>query len=142
MSDELGYNSAALPGAMRSNTMLRALGKPVLTVLKWQFAATALATLAAALVAGEHAAASAAAGGGVSIVAGVASALVAVLGKAKSAGGVLVGALRAEAVKIGLALLLLWLVLSIYPHVVVGALLGTFVVTMLIFSMAFFVREY
>lgn len=142
MSDELGYNSAALPGAMRSNAMLRALSKPVLTVLKWQFAATALATLAAALAAGEHAAASAAAGGGVSIVAGVASALVAVLGKAKSAGGVLVGALRAEAVKIGLALLLLWLVLSIYPHVVVGALLGTFVVTMLIFSMAFFVREY
>jgi len=142
MSDELGYNSAALPGATRSNAMLRALGKPVLTVLKWQFAATALAALAAALAAGEHAAASAAAGGGVSIVAGVASALVAVLGKAKSAGGVLVGALRAEAVKIGLALLLLWLVLSIYPHVVVGALLGTFVVTMLIFSMAFFVREY
>jgi ATP synthase protein I len=142
MSDELGYNSAALPGAMRSNAMLRALGKPVLTVLKWQFAATALAMLAAALAAGEHAAASAAAGGGVSIVAGVASALVAVLGKAKSAGGVLVGALRAEAVKIGLALLLLWLVLSIYPHVVVGLLLGTFVVTMLIFSMAFFVREY
>jgi ATP synthase protein I len=122
--------------------MLRALGKPVLTVLKWQVAATALATLAAGLAAGEHAAASAAAGGGVSIVAGVASALVAVLGKAKSAGGVLVGALRAEAVKIGLALLLLWLVLSNYPHVVVGALLGTFVVTMLIFSMAFFVREY
>jgi ATP synthase protein I len=142
MSDELGYNSAALPGAMRSNAMLRALGKPVLTVVKWQFAATALAALAAALAAGEHAAVSAAAGGGVSIVAGVASALVAVLGKAKSAGGVLVGALRAEAVKIGLALLLLWLVLSIYPHVVVGALLGTFVVTMLIFSMAFFVREY
>jgi ATP synthase protein I len=142
MSERLGYNSAALPGAMRSNAMLRALGKPVLTVLKWQLAATALATLAAAWFAGEHGAASAAAGGAVSIVAGVASALVAVLGKAKSAGGVLVGALRAEAVKIGLALLLLWLVLSTYPQAAVGILLGTFVVTMLIFSMAFFVREY
>ena len=142
MKDELGYNSAALPGAMRLNAMLGALGKPVLTVLKWQLAATALATLAAALFAGADGAASAAAGGAVSIVAGVASALVAVLGKAKSAGGVLVGALRAEAVKIGLALVLLWLVLSNYPQVAVGILLGTFVVTMLIFSMAFFVRDY
>lgn len=122
--------------------MRRTLGKPVLTVLKWQLAATALLVVVAALIAGAHAAGSAAAGGAVSIVAGMASALVAVLGKGNSAGGILVGALRAEAVKIGLALLLLWLVLSNYPQAAVGVLLGTFVVTMLIFSMAFFVREY
>jgi ATP synthase protein I len=122
--------------------MRRTLGKPVLTVLKWQVAATALLAVAAALIAGVHGAVSAAAGGAVSIVAGIASALVAVLGKGNSAGGILVGALRAEAVKIGLALLLLWLVLSNYPQAAVGVLLGTFVVTMLIFSMAFFVREY
>jgi len=122
--------------------MLRALGKPIITVLKWQVAATVVLTLVAALMAGEHGAASAAAGGGVSIVAGLVSALVAVLGKGSSAGGVLVGALRAEAVKIGLALLLLWLVLSNYPQVAIGVLLGTFIVTMLIFSMAFFVRDY
>ena len=142
MTEELSYTSAASPGATISNAMLRALGKPILTVLKWQVAATALLALAAALMAGEHGAASAAAGGAVSIVAGVVSALVAVLGKARSAGGVLVGALRAEAVKIGLALLLLRLVLSNYPQAAVGVLLGTFVATMLIFSMAFFVREY
>lgn len=133
MLNELSYTSPPLR---------RALGKPILTVLKWQFAATVLATLAAALIAGAHGAASAAAGGAVSIVAGLAAAMVAVLGKGNSAGGVLVGALRAEAVKIGLALLLLWLVLSNYPQAAVGVLLGTFVVTMLIFSMAFFVREY
>jgi F0F1-type ATP synthase assembly protein I len=142
MKNRLGYNSAPFPGAMRSNAMLRALGKPFLAVLKWQLAATALATLAAALLAGEDGAASAAAGGTVSIVAGLASALVAGLGKARSAGGVLARALRAEAVKIGLALLLLLLVLSNYPQAAVGILLGTFVVTMLIFSMAFFVRDY
>ena len=142
MTEDLSYTSAALPGATRSNAMLRALGKPVLTVLKWQVAVTAGATLMAAVIAGEHGAASAAAGGAVSILAGVASALVAALGKGKSAGGVLVGALRAEAVKIGLALLLLWLVLSNYPQAVIGVLLATFVVTMLIFSMAFFVRDY
>lgn len=122
--------------------MRRALGKPIVTVLKWQLVATVVATLTAAVMAGEHAAASAAAGGAVSVVAGIAAALVAMLGKAKSAGGVLVGALRAEAVKIGVALLLLWLVLSNYPQAAVGVLLGTFVVTMLIFSMAFFVRDY
>ena len=111
-------------------------------MLKWQVAATVLAALAAALVMGMHGAASAAAGGAVSIVAGLTAALVAALGKGNSAGGVLVGALRAEAVKIGLALLLLWLVLANYPQASVGVLLGTFVVTMLIFSMAFFVSEY
>jgi len=94
MMSELSYTSPPLR---------RALGKPILTVLKWQFAVTVLATLVAALIAGVHAAASAAAGGAVSMVAGLASALVAVLGKGNSAGGV---------------------------------------VTMLIFSMAFFVREY
>ena len=85
---------------------------------------------------------SAAAGGAVSIFVGLASALVASLSSAKSAGGVLAGALRAEAVKLGLALLLLWLVLANYEQTVVAVFLGAFVATMLIFSMAFFVREY
>ena len=49
---------------------------------------------------------------------------------------------RPEAVKIGLALFLVWLVLTNYPQTVVAAFLGTFVVTMLIFAMAFFVRDY
>lgn len=99
-------------------------------------------TLAAALLVGEHGALSAAAGGAISIIAGLASALVASLSKAKSAGGILVGALRAEVVKLGAALLLLWLVLANYGEAAVGVLLGAFVVTMLIFSLAFFVREY
>jgi ATP synthase protein I len=135
MKDQLRYTSPALPGAIR-------FSKPIRTVLLWQFAVTAAMSVVAALLAGVHAAISVAAGGSVSIVAGMASALVASLGKARSAGGVLVGALRAEAVKIGLALVLLWLVLTNYGEAVVGAFLGAFVVTMLIFSMAFFVRDY
>jgi ATP synthase protein I len=122
--------------------MRRALGKPIRTVLVWQLVATALLALAAAWLAGKHGAISAAAGGAVSIVAGLASALVASLSKAKSAGGSLGGALRAEAVKLGAALLLLWLVLTNYEEAVVGAFLGAFIVTMVIFSMAFFVRDY
>lgn len=122
--------------------MLRALSKPIRTILVWQLAATAAITLAAAATAGKHGALSAVAGGAVSIIAGFASALVASLSNAKSAGGVLAGALRAEAVKLGLALLLLALVLVNYSGAVVAVFLGAFVVTMLIFSMAFFVRDY
>ncbi len=136
------YTFTDLPGAKKSNAMLRALRRPIRTVLMWQVAATAMAALVAGLVADMPSALSAAAGGGVSILAGLASAFVASLSSAKSAGGVLAGALRAEAVKLGLALLLLWLVLANYEQTVVGVLLGAFVATMLIFSMAFFVREY
>ena len=135
MTRQLRYTSPALPGAVR-------FSKPIRTVLLWQIVATAIMAGAGALLADAHGAISAAAGGLVGIIAGLASALVAALGKARSAGGVLVGALRAEAVKIGVALLLLWLVLTNYGEAVVGAFLGAFVVTMLIFSMAFFVRDY
>lgn len=136
------YTFSALPGAKRSNAMLRALRRPIRTVLMWQLAASAVMAVAAALLADMASALSAAAGGAVSIIAGLASALVASLSNAKSAGGVLAGALRAEAVKLGLALLLLWLVLANYADAVVAVFLGAFVVTMLIFSTAFFVREY
>jgi len=63
-------------------------------------------------------------------------------GKADSAGGVLVTALKAEGVKLGVIAILLWLVLAAYSEVVVPAFLGTFMATVLIFSMAFFVREH
>lgn len=125
--------------------MLRSLRRPIRTVLAWQLAATAAMTFAAALLGPadtKASALSAAAGGGVSILAGLASALVASLSNAKSAGGVLAGALRAEAVKLGVALLLLWLVLANYQQAVIAVFIGAFIVTMLIFSMAFFVREY
>ena len=136
------YNFQALHGAERSNTILRRLSKPIRTVLQWQLAATAASTLAAALLAGKYGAISAAAGGAISIVAGLAAAFVASRSDAKSAGRVLVSALRAEAIKIGLAVILLWLVLANYEEAVVGALIASFAVTMVIFSMAFFVREY
>ena len=140
------YTFTVLPGAKlganNANAVLRTLRRPIRTVLMWQVAATAVMALVASLVADMPSALSAVAGGGVSIIAGLASALVASMSRGKSAGGVLAGALRAEAVKLGLALLLLWLVLANYERAVVGVFLGAFVVTMLIFSMAFFVREY
>jgi ATP synthase protein I len=117
------------------------LSTPIRTVLRWQIIATAVLTLVCAFVVGRHGAISAALGGAVSVCAGVASALVATTGDAKSAGGILVGALRAEGVKLGVMALLLWLVLAKYDEVVVTAFLGAFVATVVIFSMAFFVRD-
>src|SRR5687767_10396411 len=122
--------------------MLRRLGRPIRTVLKWQLAATAAIAAGAAGLAGEHGAVSAAAGGLISVIAGLAAAVVASTRRgASSGGGLLAGALKAEAVKIGLAMFLLWLVLANYEAAVIPAFLVAFVATMLIFSMAFFVRE-
>lgn len=142
MSAEFGYTFAALLAAKKSNAMLRSLSKPIRTVIAWQAAATLAMTLAGAAFIGIHGAVSAAAGGLVSIIAGLAAASIAARGSGNSAGGILAGALRAEAVKIGLVVLLLWLVFANYADVIVVVVIGSFVVTMLIFAMAFFVREY
>lgn len=123
------------------NASLGHLRKPIRTVLRWQLIATAALTLAGGMMAGVDGALSAALGGAVSLCAGGASAVVASMRKAQSAGDVLVGALAAEGVKIGLIVILLWLVLALYAQVVVPAFLGSFIATVLIFSMAFFVRE-
>ncbi len=112
------------------------------TVFRWQLIATAALTVLAGVLAGAHGAISAALGGAVSVGAGWTSVRVASGRKADSAGGVLVIALTAEGVKLGVIVVLLWLVLAFYPDVVATAFLGSFVATVLIFSMAFFVREH
>jgi len=124
------------------NASLGALRKPIRTVLRWQLLATAVLTLAGGILAGVDGALSAALGGAVSLCAGGISAVVASKGKAQSAAEVLIGALMAEGVKIGLIVLLLWLVLATYDEVVAPAFFGSFVATVLIFGMAFFVRDH
>jgi ATP synthase protein I len=118
------------------------LSKPIRTVLRWQLLATLTLTLLGGVLAGAHGALSAALGGAVSVGAGWVSAMVAMTGKADSAGGVLIAALMAEGIKIGLIVILLCIVLVIYDDVVTAAFFGSFFVTVLLFSMAFFVREY
>jgi len=118
------------------------LSKPIRIVLRWQLIATGVLVLLAGLVAGVHGALSAALGGAVSVCAGAVSAIVAAKGKAQSAEGVLVNALMAEAVKIGLIVILLGLVLATYREVVALAFFGSFFATILIFALAFFVREH
>lgn len=124
------------------NAKLRRLSKPIRTVLRWQLVATTVLTLFAGTLAGAHGALSAALGGFVSIGAGLGFALAASAGRTESAGGTLLAAFRAEAVKVGLVVVLLWLVLATYKSVVVAAFMSSFAVTVLIFGMAFFVREH
>lgn len=123
------------------NASLGVLRKPIHTVLRWQLIATAALTLAGGILAGVNGAVSAALGGAVSLGAGWVSAVVASKGRAQSAGEILVRALMAEGTKIGLIVLLLWLVLATYHEIVASAFFGSFIVTVLIFGMAFFVRE-
>jgi len=111
-------------------------------VLRWQLLTTAVLAVLGGILAGAHGAASAALGGAVSVSAGWMSAKVAGSGREKSAGGVLVTALKAEGVKLGVIACLLGIVLFVYAEVVVPAFLGSFLVTALIFSMAFFVPEH
>ena len=121
--------------------MLRIQSKPVRTVLVWQVVLTVLLAVIAGLVAGTHGAASAALGGSVSVIAGLAFAMVMQSSNMQSADGTIVAALRAEVTKVGLAVILLWLVLALYKDVVLIVFIGSFIFSILVFSMAFFVRD-
>lgn len=121
--------------------MLRIQSKPIRIVLLWQIAVTSLLAVFAGWLSGTHGAVSAALGGLVSIAAGLAFALIMQSSDMQSATGTVVSALRAEAVKIGLAVILLWLVLAVYKDVVLIVFIGSFILSLLVFSMAFFVRD-
>lgn len=113
-------------------------------VIGLQVLAAIIAASIAAWFAGVHGAISAALGGLISITAGLAFVALAAKSagkKGNSAGEVLFAALKAEAVKLFLAGLLLWLVLALYQEVVVVGLLGSFVVSILIFSIALFAGD-
>lgn len=115
--------------------------RPIRTVIRWQLVVTAILALVGGLLAGVHGAASAALGGLVSVFAGLGFVAVVGLHRGHSAAEALLTALRAEAVKIALLVLLLWLVLTTYRDVVVLGFIGSFAVTAVIFGMAFFVRD-
>ena len=126
------------------NGMLHIIIKntPIRTVLGWQLIGTTVLALIGGWLEGVHGAVSGALGGAIGFAAGFGFAMVVQLSGDKSAGGTLVTALKAESVKIGLAVILLWAVLTIYKDVVAPACVGSFVFSMLVFSMAFFVRDH
>jgi ATP synthase protein I len=119
--------------------------KPIRTVLKWQLIATATAAAIAGTIAGMHGVVSASLGGLINLAAGVVYALLLGLGlgnsEVPSVGTSLVAMFRAEAGKVLLIVVGLWAVLSVYREVVPVAFFSTFVLTVVIFSLAFFVRD-
>lgn len=117
--------------------------KPFRTVLRWQLAATVVMALFGGLVAGWHGALSVFLGGAVVSAAAIASMLVATLGGRASAspGAALLAVLRAEAVKVAVIVLLLWLVLSSYEDVVMLGFIGSFIVSVGILGLAIVARD-
>ena len=113
------------------------------SVLRWQLAATIVMALIGGLAAGRHGAVSALLGGLVVTAAAGASMFVASLGAraSLSPGGALLALLRAEAVKVGVVVGLLWLVLSSYKDVVVLGFIGSFIVSVGIMAMAILTRD-
>ena len=116
-------------------------GRPIRTVLRWLIYATVVAAVIAGLWEGYHGAVSALLGGAINLTAGAAYGWVASRSSNRTAGEALRALFRAEASKITLIVVLLWLVLGSYKQVVLAAFFGTFILTVILFSMAFFVRE-
>jgi len=117
--------------------------KPIRRVLKWQAIATvAMAAVAGAWAGGDWAAMlSAVLGGIVNIAAVVVYAVVLGISNPTSAGGTVAALFRAEAIKILVIIGQLWLVLANWKDVVPVAFLATFVITAMLFRMAFFERD-
>lgn len=103
--------------------------------------ATGLVASIAAWFGGADAALSALCGGAVSTIGGVAFYALARPSGVPSAGTAVLSVLRAEAVKVVVIIALLWAALTLYKDIVATVFIGTFVLAVLIQSMAIFVRD-
>jgi len=115
--------------------------KPYRAVLLSQAVATVAIAAISGLVAGVHGALSAILGGVINVSAGVVYMFVLAVAPPRTAGGTIAAMFRAEGAKILVIIALLWLVLSTYRDAVLPAFLAAFVVTVLLSSVALFVRE-
>ena len=134
----------ALP-ASRARLISPLKTKPIRTVLRWQLIATVVVAAISGVAVGWHGTLSALLGGLINVAAGFVYALLLGLGLGTvgipSAGTSLLAMVRAEAGKILLIVGGLWLVLTLYTQVVPMAFFSAFVITVVVFSMAFFVRD-
>lgn len=115
--------------------------RPLKVVLGWQLLATIGVAVAAWLLGSANAALSAICGGAVSIVGSIAFQLFARPARIQTAGTALLSVLRAEAVKVMVIVALLWVAMTLYRDMVPTVFIATFMLAVLIQSMAFFVRE-
>jgi ATP synthase protein I len=115
--------------------------RPIRIVLRWQIIATAALSLVAAFLWGQDGALSAALGGAVNLAAGWAYGWVLARSSKASVGEALRTMFRAEAVKVLLIVILLWLVFTNYQGIVHAAFLLSFAITVAIFAAAIAVRD-
>ena len=116
-------------------------GKPLRTVLRWQLYASAASMLIAAIWVGPHGALSALLGGFINVAAGTVFGWVAAHSRKSTPAEALLALIRAEAAKVVLIVLQLWVVLVNYKQLVVAPFFGTFILTVIFFSFAIFVRD-
>ncbi|MDE2388917.1 MAG: ATP synthase subunit I [Betaproteobacteria bacterium] len=115
--------------------------RPLYIVLRVQLLATILVAVVVWFFLGMQGAISALLGGVVSVVSSAAFAAIVSRHKGYTAGEAIRTALRAESVKIILAVSLLWLVFKLYENVNASAFIGTFIMTVLVHSVALLVAD-
>lgn len=115
--------------------------KPLLIVLRWQLLITIVIAIALLPLVNLQSALSAFLGGMVSLISSAAFAIIVSRHKGFTADGTVRTALRAEAVKIILTIILLWLVFKFYDNLNAVAFIGTFILTVIAHSMALFVSD-
>jgi|CXWL01.1.fsa_nt_gi ATP synthase protein I len=115
--------------------------RPLSIVLRVQLLVALVVVVIIGFLLDLHGAISALLGGMVSVISSAAFAIIISQHKGYTAGGTIRTALRAEAVKIILTVILLWVVLKSYENVNAFAFIGTFILTVLVHSMAIFVSD-
>ena len=114
---------------------------PVRATLCWQAGATLSVALAAGAWVGVDGAISAVLGGLITILAGIAFAIVVSIKNPPSAESTVVTMFLAEGAKIAAIILLLWVVITVYQDLVAAAFFTAFVITVLLNRVAFWVRS-
>jgi ATP synthase protein I len=114
---------------------------PVRATLRWQAGATLVVALVAGVWGGIDGAISAALGGLITVIAGIAFAIVVSIKNSPSAEATLVTMFLAEGAKIAAILLLLWWVITAYKELVAAAFFAAFVITVLLNRVAFWARS-
>ena len=115
--------------------------RPLNIVLRLQLLITLIVAVVIWFVLGFHGAVSAMLGGAVSVISSAAYAMIVSRHKGYTAEGTVRTALRAEAVKIILTVSLLWMVFKNYEDVNAFAFIGTFILNVLVYSMALLVSD-
>ncbi|MDP1549670.1 MAG: ATP synthase subunit I [Nitrosomonas sp.] len=115
--------------------------RPLNIVLRLQLFVTLIAALVIWFFLSMHDAVSAVLGGAVSVISSAAFAIIISRHKGYTAEGTIRTALRAEAVKIILIVSMLWMVFNNYEDVNAFAFIGTFILNVLVYSMALFVSD-